>query len=132
MLLTKLGTHRIQHSGRTLKQHLWGTFKILADNKYSQDICFAGLFHSIYGTNIFKTVTTTNRDTIKKAIGETAEQYVYMFSQLNRPACWTNNSIDLQYFDNLQAIETANLQEQQDLLARNNSVDFDKYILISD
>jgi hypothetical protein len=141
ILLTTLGTQQTKHSGRTLKKHLWGTFKILADKGYPKEVCLGGLFHSIYGTNFFNTQTTLDRELVKSAIGEQAEYYAYVFSNLSRPECWkvngnklpTRNNTEIEVLEQdqqaLKAIEDANLEEQR---ARNNSLDFDKYIIILD
>lgn len=140
-LLTKLGAQRVTHSGRTLKMHLWGTFRLLADSGYPKDVCLGGLFHSIYGTNFLKTQITGDRLLIRNAIGENAERYAYLFSTILRPKCWkiegnqwptvSNTEIDVTEQDQivLKAIEKANLEEQR---ARSKSLNFDKYIIILD
>jgi hypothetical protein len=52
-----------------------------------ESVCRAGLFHSIYGTNIF-TVSSAGFDQrarIRTAIGEEAEQLAHLFCSTNRP-----------------------------------------------
>ena len=55
-------------------------------NKIGQPehVCFAGLFHSIYGNDIFKIKTEEDRNTIKKLIGDEAEKLVWIFNSTPR------------------------------------------------
>lgn len=60
--------------------HCIGVYEILKNEGHSEDICNAGLYHSIYGTSNFNiTVQSVERDRelIKKEIGEYAENLVY-------------------------------------------------------
>lgn len=75
------------HSGRTLIDHLLGTYQLLEAWGNPPDICRAGLFHSIYGTNIFAVPSASfdDRPLIRKAIGAPAERLAYLFCVTDRP-----------------------------------------------
>lgn len=94
----------LQHSKSSFLNHLINTYNILRSWNCNEDICFAGLFHSIYGNNIFLHKTAESRDEIKNLIGEKAEKLVYDFNN-NRLA-----------YDELKLISFANELEQQDYI----------------
>ncbi len=74
-------THKIKHSKTSLFEHLINVFNILKSWKCSEEICFAGLFHSIYGNEIFKIQVEKDREKIKDLIGQEAEKIVFDFNQ---------------------------------------------------
>lgn len=108
------GAARLPHTGRSLYDHLVATHDALEAKGEPQHVCLAGLFHSVYGTNAFKNklIPISDREAVRKVIGEQAESLAFQFCTLDRPQCFLNR----QYYDReLIAIEIANLQEQQDL-----------------
>ena len=121
--LKSVNAYDIPHSGRNLGTHLWGVYNLLKKENNTEDVCLAGLFHSIYGTNKFKTVCETNRNTIKNLIGEKAEFLVWVFCNSMLRPNWNSNIVLLK--DNsiitisqedlkmLQIIEQANFKEQR-------------------
>jgi hypothetical protein len=122
-LLKELGADTIPHGDGTLYDHLARVEKILETARCDQVVCTAGLIHSIYGTEFFKTVTATDRDSIQKAVGERSEFLAWVFCNANRPFCWfTGNNIALRNgqsirvddrtLHDLQMIESANLIDQ--------------------
>jgi hypothetical protein len=74
-------TSKIAHSGTTLFNHLYGTYKILKSHGASETVCLAGLYHSVYGTEFYDQLHI-DRNQIKNIIGAEAEQIVYNFSSL--------------------------------------------------
>src|SRR5450830_1702137 len=76
------------HTGRTFLGHLQGTFELLRSWGCAEHVCSAGLFHSIYGSNAFKTqcVSFDERDRIRHLIGPEAERLAYLFCVTARPA----------------------------------------------
>lgn len=76
-------TENIQHRGKPFYQHLLNVFMYLKVHlKCSDEICDAGLFHSIYGTEFYNfhklqrsggVVDASTRDVVKNIIGEYAE-----------------------------------------------------------
>jgi hypothetical protein len=121
--LISLGADKIPHSNRSLYEHLSNTESILKICRCDDSVSTAGLIHSVYGTEFFKTVTTTDRETVKSIVGERAEQLAWIFCSAMRPFCWfTGNNIplrdgsyvtvDTQTLTDLQMIEGANLLDQ--------------------
>jgi urocanate hydratase len=122
--LIKLEADKIPHGDRTLYEHLCNTEDILRIARLPEEVQKAGLYHSIYGTNVFEHKTTSDREVIKKIIGEYAEYLAWIFCNANRPFCWfCNNTIpftdgnninisDTELF-HLRMIESANLIDQQ-------------------
>lgn len=125
-----LGASDVRHSGRTLFEHLKGTYEILAKQDASQDVCLAGLFHSIYGTSYFKHASLdsknpSHRALVRELIGERAEHLAYIFSTLSpgeRKALfnWSDIPDKLHDLPDLRRIELANLQEQDFYALRSN------------
>lgn len=127
--LVALDAHQCPHSGRTLIQHLVGTFDLLRSWKSPVHVCAAGMFHSIYGTNAFKAsmLVVEDRDRVRTVIGENAERLVFLFCVAQRPRAFIECVDDLKIIDrftgrehavsarelqNLLSIECANLIEQ--------------------
>ena len=80
--LKEIGCGNQQHSGnRSLLHHLVGVSLMLSEGEASDALCIAGLFHSIYGTSVFrpKMISMDDRDKIKALIGIEAENLVYQF-----------------------------------------------------
>jgi hypothetical protein len=92
--LRALGTTEIGHSHRTFFAHLTGTYQLLEDWKNDADVCQAGLFHSIYGTEFFtvEVVALSSREKIKALIGERAERLAYYFCATDRRALLRPNN----------------------------------------
>ena len=113
--LKSIGCDKTEHSGRTLLEHLVGTYKILDEGFAPLHVCDAGLFHSVYGTAYFKpkTISLDNRDIVKDIIGEEAENLVFMFCVISPPRFENIMSLqDGQLRDELLMIEDANREEQ--------------------
>jgi len=82
------GANETAHTGRTLYDHLIGTYLILrswGDDYVEDHVAVAGMFHSIYGTTYFKHQTTDNRNEIRDLIGSKAEKLVWAFCLLGQP-----------------------------------------------
>ncbi len=119
-----------EHSGATLWDHLVGVHRILQVVGSEDYVCNAGLFHSVYGTQSFKTVSVDKgkRSEVQALIGEQAESLVWSFCMLPRPVL-LESSLKQQSFDwvakldgvanakqfaqDLIRIECANLLEQK-------------------
>jgi hypothetical protein len=84
--LQKMGTADTSHSGRTLLNHLEGTYKLLRKWGNREEVCRGGLFHSIYGTQFFRTQTAdlSERKEIRALIGFEAEELAYLFCLADR------------------------------------------------
>ena len=73
------------HSGRLLSDHLINVYRLLKEEGYSEEVCDAGLFHSIYGTEVYKQSSVEDRNLICSIIGEEAERLVHLFCTLPLP-----------------------------------------------
>jgi hypothetical protein len=74
------------HSRSTLLNHLVGTYQILCTWGMPQEICRAGLFHSIYSTQYYndQLISEKQRDRVALALGPTVERLVFLFCKLRR------------------------------------------------
>jgi hypothetical protein len=109
-------TKGLSHSGKTFFEHLYNTACILENEKYTEDVCNAGLFHSIYGTEFYKfNDPDITRKCIRDMIGDYSESLVYEFCSLqDRKTTLIENkkNYDLNFRNDLIKIEIANLKEQ--------------------
>ncbi len=93
-LLEEIGAEDIDHPRGTLSEHLRGTYDVLVGWGCERDVCLAGLSHSVYGTDIFETVTVAPdaRDKVVEAIGADAERLAYLYCALARESLYDNLS----------------------------------------
>ena len=84
--LLALGADKLLHSGRHFLAHLEGTYRLLRGWGLPEPVCYAGLFHSMYGTDGFKrnALTLDDRHEVRALIGEEAERLVYLFCSIRR------------------------------------------------
>lgn len=107
-----------KHSGRTFFEHLVGTSAIALKLGASDDVINACLFHSVYGTELYKNKTTITRDQVREWIGINAELLVYTYSvTIDRSQTFTNGYIDKEsanssFYKDLLFIEYCNILEQ--------------------
>ncbi|MGJ4729260.1 DUF6817 domain-containing protein [Luteimonas sp. SDU101] len=127
--LAARGADQVPHSGRTLLEHLVGTSELLRSWGCSEQVCAAGLLHSVYGTNAFRAVTVdpSERRAVAAVAGTEAESLAYLFATSDRPGAFLaavrgrelRNRLtgeparaSLEALTNLVQIECANLIEQ--------------------
>ena len=86
-LLYRSGAHTSEHSGRKLLDHLTGTHKLLKNWGAPKEVCFAGLFHSIYSTSLYKqqSIDFSERAAVQAVIGTQAEHLAWLFCSIERP-----------------------------------------------
>ncbi|WP_160327969.1 DUF6817 domain-containing protein [Sphingomonas sp. HT-1] len=79
---------RIRHTDTTLLAHLQGVYAKLKAWGCRDDLCFAGLFHSVYGTEHFRrqTIPIAARPRVTKVIGSDAEALAFQFCTLDTRA----------------------------------------------
>lgn len=108
-------TSGIPHSGRTFFDHLIGTKRIL-EQRFSQEIYLAGLYHSAYDTEFFKADLNLDRETVRNLIGKKSENLVHLFCTLRprKEMILTSSQISEVERYHLAAIEYANLLEQKE------------------
>ncbi len=80
------------HSGRTLLDHLRGTYELLTHWGSHEVTRIAGLFHSIYGTQTFAhaLLDRSQRSYVRSVIGATTEHLVFLFSTCDRDSFFAN------------------------------------------
>jgi hypothetical protein len=128
--LRRHGAEASGHSGRSLMEHLVGTWRLLKTWDCAEHVCLAGLFHSIYGTSIYsrRTISRHERAAVRSVVGARAEELAFVFGVLERPAAWMPAmttgkapltgmddvvlTLDDATVDELLEIEIANLLEQ--------------------
>ena len=111
--LENINANDKSHSGKTLIDHLVGVYNILKEWDAPQYLQDAGLFHSVYGTTVFKHQSTNDRDAVKELIGEQAEDLVWKFCNLTLPRYQNITSqFDGQVKDDLILLDKANSLEQ--------------------
>lgn len=87
LFLRDLGTEEIAHTGsKGFLAHLVAVHRDLERWECSQDVCRAGLFHSIYGTEKFRlwSLPLEKRDDVRGLIGERAERLAYVNCMMDR------------------------------------------------
>ena len=91
-LLEEIGAEDTDHPRGTLADHLRGTYDVLTGWGCERDVCLAGLYHSVYGTDVFRTVTLAPdaRDKVAAAIGPDAERLAYLYCALVRESLYDN------------------------------------------
>ena len=72
----ELGAADIGHSENTYLAHACGVYRDLKSWGCSQELCDVGMFHSIYGTELFQgfTLPLERRGEVRDLIGERAER----------------------------------------------------------
>ena len=95
-LLRRYHADATEHSGRRLIDHLQGVHALLEAWGDPADTCLAGLFHSIYGTNIFahRSAPFSDRTIIRAAIGERAERFAFLFCTAERPVAFLKTALE--------------------------------------
>jgi hypothetical protein len=75
----------LSHSGTTLFHHLLGTYRILKSWRCKEDLCLAGLFHSIYGTPVYRPgpLPESRRVELRAIVGARAEELAHEFSRVD-------------------------------------------------
>src|SRR5437870_6620133 len=86
--LVGLGIERIGHTKKTYLAHLVSVYRIMKDAGCSQELCRAGMFHSIYGTERFQgfKLSLERRPEVRDLIGQRAEWLAYLNCAMDRPA----------------------------------------------
>src|SRR6185312_7855292 len=80
------GIEQVPHTGKSYLAHLIAVYRILESQGYSEDVCRAGMFHSIYGTEKFQgfTLPVDRRAEVRALIGDRAERLAYLNCAMDR------------------------------------------------
>ena len=85
--LRGLGTDKVPHAGDGMfLAHLIGVYRDLEEWGCDEDICLGGMFHSIYGTELFQkfSLPIERRGEVQELIGKRAERLGYLNSAMDR------------------------------------------------
>lgn len=93
--LMNLGTKDVEHTGKGFLAHLIGVYKDLERWGCDLDVCRAGMFHSIYGTELFQKfcLPLERRQDVRDLIGERAERLGFLNCMMDR-ARWDRIFLD--------------------------------------
>ena len=84
--LIELGIEKVPHSGKTYLAHLVNIYRLMETEGCTEEVCQAGMFHSIYGTEAFQgfKLPLESRAQVRDMIGERAEQLAYLNCAMDR------------------------------------------------
>ena len=84
--LLEVGIGDQPHTGKTYIGHLLAVHRLLEEQGCGLDVCRAGLFHSVYGTEMFQgfELPTERRAEVAALIGERAERLAYLNCAMDR------------------------------------------------
>jgi hypothetical protein len=90
--LESAGAERVEHSNESLLDHLLATREVLASWGGRRELCDAGLFHSVYGTQFLgdELLGTDRRDEVRAMIGAEAEAVVWLWHGIQRESLAQN------------------------------------------
>lgn len=85
-LLLEIGISDQPHTGKTYIGHLIAVYRLMEEQGCGLDACRAGLFHSVYGTEVFQgfKLPLERRADVRAVIGERAERLAYVNCALDR------------------------------------------------
>lgn len=86
-LLNNVGADTLDHrANRHLLEHLLSTYNLLSGWGHDAPVAVGGLLHSIYSTSAFEVacLAPTERDKVRTAAGNEAENLAYLFSAMDR------------------------------------------------
>lgn len=84
--LVGLGIEDVAHTGKSYLAHLVGLYRLMQSQGCSEELCRAGMFHSIYGTAQFQgfKLPLEARGEVRSLIGERAERLAYLNCAMDR------------------------------------------------
>ncbi|MEQ8785403.1 MAG: hypothetical protein RIC55_03855 [Pirellulaceae bacterium] len=82
----QIGADEVEHTEKTYLAHAASVYRDLKSWSCDEEVCLAGLFHSIYGTEVFKrfALPVERREDVRALIGARAEQLAYWNSAMCR------------------------------------------------
>jgi hypothetical protein len=84
--LTGLGVEEVPHSSKSYLAHLVGVYRYMEARGCGAELCRAGMFHSIYGTELFQgfKLPLDRRADVSALVGERAERLAYLNCAMDR------------------------------------------------
>ncbi len=80
------GIEQVGHTGKSYLAHLIGVYKLMETQGCTEEVCRAGMFHSVYGTERFQgfKLPLERRTEVRALIGERAERLAYLNCAMDR------------------------------------------------
>jgi len=84
--LVGIGIEQVPHTHKSYLAHLIAVYRLLESQGCPEDVCRAGMFHSIYGTEKFQgfTLPLERRGEVRTLIGDRAEHLAYLNCAMDR------------------------------------------------
>jgi hypothetical protein len=84
--LVEMGIEEIPHTHKSYLAHLIAVYHDLKAQGFPEDVCCAGMFHSIYGTERFQgfKLSLERRGEVRNLIGRRAERLAYLNCAIDR------------------------------------------------
>jgi hypothetical protein len=84
--LVELGIEKVPHTQKNYLAHLVSVYRLMESQGCTEELCAAGMFHSIYGTQQFQgfKLTVEQRPMVRDLIGERAEKLAYLNCAMQR------------------------------------------------
>src|SRR5580704_14162073 len=84
--LVALEIEKVPHTQSTYLKHLISVYNYMQRSGCTEEVCRAGLFHSIYGTELFQgfKLPLERRVEVRRLIGERAEKLAYLNCAMDR------------------------------------------------
>jgi hypothetical protein len=86
--LVELGIEKVPHTEKSYLAHLISVYRLMEAEGCDDELCRAGMFHSIYGTEKFQgfKLPLESRADVRRLIGERAERLGYLNCAMDRPS----------------------------------------------
>lgn len=84
--MLELGAEQVSHTEKSYLAHNIGVYNYMKARGCNEELCQAGLFHSIYGTELFQrfSLPLERRSDVRALIGERAERLAYLNCAMDR------------------------------------------------
>ncbi len=82
----RLGAEQVRHTEKTYLAHVIGVYRDMQAHGCTEEVCQAGMFHSVYGTERFQrfALPLERRAEVRALIGERAERLAYLNCAMDR------------------------------------------------
>jgi hypothetical protein len=124
-----MGVAEIPHTHKSYLGHLIAVYRYLETQGFAQDVCRAGMFHSIYGTELFQgfKLPLERRGEVCALIGERAERIAYLNCAMDRASLDRAVELDTEPYriiDRITGDEVAMMRDDFDGLCQVHLFDF--------
>ncbi len=121
--LVDQGIAKVDHSNKSYLAHLIGLYRLLESQGFGEEVCRAGMFHSIYGTELFQgfKLPLERRPEIRNLIGARAERLAYLNCAMDRTTfdqAVKNNQAPFTFIDRITREEVRLSRQDFDDLCR--------------